>query len=516
MNTFWLKTGGLRRQSVKKDSFMLEESLSHDISSCDVTENEVDMNSESDSDESVSDFDTEKLLNDLVSPKVARLIEFNTEVLIRYLKQIMRKRNATGKSPQHASRQAAVYPLPLCAQETPLPLKLQEVIPMAGFDPSTAAILLERTAGDVVLGEAVVQELHDFVTNVALMHKPANCFHNFDHASHVMLSVTKFLSRMTINASNALRRNDNLVDSAHDLHARSYGISSDPLAQFACVFSALIHDIDHPGVPNDQFVQESPELAEAYQGLSVEEQNSFDLAWGLLMDEQYPSLRSAIFETTEEMERFRSLVVNCVLATDVADDTLRNARNKRWANVFIAEDADTPGMDDFKATLILEYVVRASDVIHAMQHWHIYRQWSGRQFTELYRAFQQGRISEDPSKTWYLQEIEFFDKCIIPTAEKLEQCGVFGVASREAFDYAKQNRKEWIVRGRDVVEEMVASCNKRRSTVRVPLSAPSPTPTRASRNDMAPSQEAQVAALMQQVHMLELEEERLRKECDDV
>ena len=28
------------------------------------------------------------------------------------------------------------------------------------------------------------------------------------------------------------------------LHERSYGIRSDPLAQFAVVFSALIHDVD--------------------------------------------------------------------------------------------------------------------------------------------------------------------------------------------------------------------------------------------------------------------------------
>ena len=36
------------------------------------------------------------------------------------------------------------------------------------------------------------------------------------------------------------------------LHDHTYGITSDPLTQFACVLSALIHDADHPGVPNAQ------------------------------------------------------------------------------------------------------------------------------------------------------------------------------------------------------------------------------------------------------------------------
>jgi hypothetical protein len=33
------------------------------------------------------------------------------------------------------------------------------------------------------------------------------------------------------------------------LHDHTYGITSDPLTQFAVVFAALIHDVDHTGVP---------------------------------------------------------------------------------------------------------------------------------------------------------------------------------------------------------------------------------------------------------------------------
>ena len=35
---------------------------------------------------------------------------------------------------------------------------------------------------------------------------------------------------------------------AASLHDDTYGITSDPLTQFACAFSGLIHDVDHQGI----------------------------------------------------------------------------------------------------------------------------------------------------------------------------------------------------------------------------------------------------------------------------
>ena len=60
-------------------------------------------------------------------------------------------------------------------------------------------------------------------------------------------------------------------------------IVSDPLAQFAIVFSALIHDVDHTGVPNGQLIKEEAHVATVYNNKSVAEQNSLDLAFELLM-----------------------------------------------------------------------------------------------------------------------------------------------------------------------------------------------------------------------------------------
>ena len=162
------------------------------------------------------------------------------------------------------------------------------------------------------------------------------------------MSTCKLLSRIVMKAPDEISdkgsstcSSGNIVQLMHD---HTYGITSDPLTQFSCVFSALIHDVDHTGkrsftiyracsfiteasigtnlcttisthssgVPNARLIEENPALAKLYKNRSVAEQNSFELSWELLQDSRYADLRSAIYETEDELRRFRSLVVNMV------------------------------------------------------------------------------------------------------------------------------------------------------------------------------------------------------------
>ena len=103
---------------------------------------------------------------------------------------------------------------------------------------------------------------------------------------------------------------------AKDLHDHTYGITSSPLTQFAVVFSAILHDVDHLGVPNNQLVKDEAPVATMYQNKSVAEQHSIDIAWALLMHDSFEELRRAIYSTKEEFHFFRQLVVNTILATE--------------------------------------------------------------------------------------------------------------------------------------------------------------------------------------------------------
>ena len=194
------------------------------------------------------------------------------------------------------------------------------------------------------------------------------------------MSVVKLLSRIV--APNEIMTDARDGNVASSLHDHTYGITSDPLTQFACVFSALIHDADHAGVPNATLVNESTKLAQRYKNKSVLEQNSVDLAWNLLMDNDYEDLRRVIYQTDAEFKRFRQLVVNSVMATDICDKELKTLRNLRWDRAFseATQEVDPRDTVNRKATIVIEHLIQASDVAHTMQHWHIYRKWNQRFF----------------------------------------------------------------------------------------------------------------------------------------
>jgi len=323
----------------------------------------------------------------------------------------------------------------------------------------------------VALDETVMTQLQNYVTSIALLYR-SNPFHNFEHASHVTMSVVKLLSRIVrpADADVPVRRDVSMRQIASKLHDHTYGITSDPLTQFAVVLSALIHDVDHQGVPNTQLVTEDKFLASLYRNKSVAEQNSVDLAWDLLMDPAYEELRGVIYTSKMELKRFRQLVVNSVMATDIMDKDLKQLRNQRWAKAFTPQEAAPECARDAtnrKATIVIEHLMQASDVAHTMQHWHIYRKWNELLFQEMYLAYKNRRAEKDPSEFWYEGELGFYDFYIIPLAKKLKECGVFGVSSDEYLNYALKNREEWELKGKRIVAEMVlneAILRRRRSS----------------------------------------------------
>jgi len=310
----------------------------------------------------------------------------------------------------------------------------------------------------VLLGPNVKLQIREYVATIAGTYHDNNPFHNFPHASHVGMSVSKLLSRIVAP--------DKDFEEHEQLHDHTYGITSDPLTQFACVFSALIHDVDHPGVPNAQLTKEEAEIATTYDHKSVAEQNSINLSWNILTQPKYSDLRKAIGETQQEEERFRQLVVNAVCATDIIDKDLKTARNQRWEKAFKANPSPDSSEEfgspthhkekvNRKATIVIEHIMQASDIAHTMQHWHIYVKWNERLYAEMYKAYIEGRSEKDPTDGWYEGEIGFFDFYIIPLARKLSECGVFGVSSDEYLDYARMNRREWENKGREVVDGYV-------------------------------------------------------------
>lgn len=169
-----------------------------------------------------------------------------------------------------------------------------------------------------------------------------------------------------------------MIDFGRAVHEATYGINSDALMQFAILFAALIHDVDHQGVPNLQLTKEDSPIAARFNHRSAAEQNSIGIALNLLRKRRYDNLRECIAPTDEEWTRFRQLIVVAVLSTDIASAELRKQRAEKWDKAFVAVaeeetesatvDEDSPvTLSDRRATAVLEQVIQASDVAHTMQ-----------------------------------------------------------------------------------------------------------------------------------------------------
>lgn len=380
--------------------------------------------------------------------KVDRLISWMVEAMSHHLKQVMARRRATSSPSVNVSSRVSMiqFGKPLHA--------VKDVISFCEFDSNDT---LERNApvnaDSIVLEDKVITQLTNLVKSIAGMYHD-NPFHNFEHASHVALSVTKLLSRIV------QQNKDGILLPSSDVDTDAFGIyASIPITQFAAFFCALIHDVDHPGIPNAAYSQERPDLAQVYNHTSIAEQNSVDMSWALFMRDEFKDLRRCVCATDKELFQFRQLIVQMVMATDVMDKEIGKLRKERWNKAFnIDISQHNQGSDsaeiirDRKATIVLEHLIQASDVSHTMQHWHVYYKWNEKLFLEMYHAYKLGRLESDPSSNWYKSEIGFFDFYVIPLAKKLEACGVFGVSSDEFLIYAKENREEWVRRGEDLVQ----------------------------------------------------------------
>ncbi len=135
------------------------------------------------------------------------------------------------------------------------------------------------------------------------------------------MSVSKFLKRIVtpeieLEELSKLQDKDKIAQQiASHLHDYTHGLTSDPITIFAIVFSALIHDVDHRGVSNVQLGKEEPAMTALFRGKSIAEQNSLGIAWELLMSDRFKALRAYVFTSSDDLARFRQVVVNVVLAT---------------------------------------------------------------------------------------------------------------------------------------------------------------------------------------------------------
>jgi hypothetical protein len=89
------------------------------------------------------------------------------------------------------------------------------------------------------------------------------------------------------------------------------------------------------------------------------------------MQSQFDPLRQAFLPNETDMKRFRQLVVNSVMATDLFDCNWKQLRENRWYKKF--HDGNNSSENNLNsidqeedsnrcATIIIEHIIQASDV----------------------------------------------------------------------------------------------------------------------------------------------------------
>lgn len=174
------------------------------------------------------------------------------------------------------------------------------------------------------VNDAVIGQLHKYVHAVLSGYQDVP-YHSFKHCYHVTISTNKLIDLI-------------LQDLTTPQTARpppTYGFRDDPLMQMCLLFSALIHDVNHQGIPNRQLANEDDALAIKYNDQSIAENESLFLAFSeLLKSPEYDQLRITIFPQSEDYRRFRQAAINLVLATDIASPERSQLGKSKWKEAF--------------------------------------------------------------------------------------------------------------------------------------------------------------------------------------
>ncbi|GBL83706.1 cAMP-specific 3',5'-cyclic phosphodiesterase, isoforms N/G [Araneus ventricosus] len=157
------------------------------------------------------------------------------------------------------------------------------------------------------------------------------------------------------------------------------------LEVLAILFSAAIHDVDHPGVTNQYLINSSSELALMYNDESVLENHSLAVAFKLLQDENCNIFSSL---NKKQLLSLRKMAIDMVLATDMSKHMNLLADLKTMVETKKVSGSGMVLLDNYTERIqVLQNMVHCADLSNPTKPLPIYRQWVDLIMEEF---FQQG------------------------------------------------------------------------------------------------------------------------------
>ncbi|GFY63150.1 cGMP-inhibited 3',5'-cyclic phosphodiesterase A [Trichonephila inaurata madagascariensis] len=161
----------------------------------------------------------------------------------------------------------------------------------------------------------------------------------------------------------------------------SYGVmgANYPALELMALYAAAaMHDYDHPGRTNAFLVATYAPQAVLYNDRSVLENHHAAAAWNLFLSR--PEYNFLCHLDTAEFKRFRFLVIECILATDLK-------RHFEIVAEFNAKVNDDPGIDwlsEADRLLAMEMSIKLADINGPCKRHDIHVQWTHRIAEEFY------------------------------------------------------------------------------------------------------------------------------------
>ncbi len=195
-----------------------------------------------------------------------------------------------------------------------------------------------------------------------------NPYHNNLHAADVLQSVLYFLS--------------------------TYSAISDDLTAteiFALLFAAYIHDFRHPGVNATYTVNSWPisGISTTFGTDSPLERHHLASAWNIL---RRPGFNFLDTFADEDIQHFRYIVTECVLATDLAKNMawltaarvslLNTSNTTRRRKSSVDQHTDRQQLE--QKLLVMQLAIKAADVGHPSKPLTLHLEWSKRISDEFY------------------------------------------------------------------------------------------------------------------------------------
>lgn len=285
---------------------------------------------------------------------------------------------------------------------------------------------------------SITDQLRELISRVSTWYRDDLPFHTFEHASHTVLSITKLLA--------AIDTTNTTTDSALN---KTKSMITHPLTQFVLIFAALVNNAGDKDLGDSRVVAA---------------EKSTRRAWSLFLEPSFCDLRRSICRSRNDFEFFRRLLGKSILVVAEARDSVMDRNDgvhngtpslMRKSSYKEAQEASN------KALIIVEKLLRVSDVSYALQHFLVFRKWNKLLFLEAYGTYKSEAKSDentngDPSTSWYEKELECFDHRI-SLVRALRDSGVCNKLSLVYLNAAVANRREWEENGKPIVDEYLSN-----------------------------------------------------------